>query len=442
MRKKVAVIGAGIAGLAAAYELGKDGCEVVVYERNDHVGGRMRTDRSVEGYAVDTGAQFFYDAYENTFRLCWELGIAGLLEKFESPYGLYRNGKLHRLDPPMKNPLSFFTFKGLSASAKLKLLRLAPVILANYKRLSLNRPDKWEPLDREDCASYTLKHLNSELLEALIQPLISGICLGEPDKVSIVVMLSGLKYQLISKLYALKGGIDTMPLKLAERCNVHLGTNVKRIVLDEGKACGVEIEKDGAKRSEDYDAVVCAVPGTAVPALIPDAPGEIVSFFGHVEYSQSILVMSGLERKLMKEIYVVAVPRGNMMDTTALSEGANKSASLAPEGRGLAVSFLSGRASREKMQESDEKLVATAVREYKSIVPGAPSPVFNRVYRWNPGLVLFNTGYISKMNRFRVDEEKVGGLFFAGDYLMTASVEGSLTSGLRAAEMAGQYLKP
>lgn len=440
MKKKVAVIGAGIAGLAAAYDLGKRGFEVDVYERNDHVGGRMRTDRSVEGYAVDSGAQFFYDVYENTFRLCKELGIDDRLEKFESPYGMFRDGRLHRLDPPMKNPLSFFSFKGLSAGAKLKLFRLIPVLLANYNRLMLNRPDLWDAFDREDSASYTLRHLNRELLEYLIQPLISGLCLGEPEKISTVVMLSGLKYQVLSKLYALKGGIDTLPLKLAERCSVRLGKRVSRIALEGNAACGIEVDEDGGKKSLDYDAVVCAVPGDAVSKLIPEAPKEILSFLSSVEYSRSILVMSGLERKLMEEIYAVAVPRENGMDTTALSEGINKSASLAPAGKGLAVSFLSGKASRERLDDEDEKLVETAVGEYKTIVTGAPDPTFNRVYRWNPGLVLFNTGYISKMKKFKADEAKMPGLFFAGDYMMTASVEGSLTSGLHAAERAKKYL--
>ncbi|MEW5946735.1 MAG: NAD(P)/FAD-dependent oxidoreductase [bacterium] len=440
MKKRVAVVGAGIAGLGAAYSLGVRGFEAEVFEREERPGGRMLTDRSVEGFAVDAGAQFFYDVYENTFRLCRELGIAGRLEKFESPYGVFRDGKIHRLDPPAKNPLSLFAFGGLSPRAKAKLFRLIPVLAVNYRRLSLNHPERWERLDRADCAAYSLRHLSRELLEYLVQPLISGLCLGEPERVSAVVMLSGLKFQMLSRLYALRGGIDVLPRTLAERCRVHYGTPVTRIVLGGGAARGVAVGGDGGARTLEYDAVVCAVPGDAAPGLIPDAPPQILSFLKSVEYSTGIIAAFGLGEKLFKETYAVAVPRASGMSVTALSENTNKSPSSAPAGKGVALAFLSGRASGEMLDSHDDAVAAAALREIAAIIPGAPEPVFSRVYRWKPGLVLFNPGYVSEMNRFRREERNVRGLFFAGDYMMTASVEGSLTSGLQAAERAEKFL--
>ena len=447
-KKKIAVIGGGIAGLAAACTLVKNGFSVEVFEDKEYVGGRMRTDRSRNGYAIDTGAQFFYDVYKNTFTLCRELGISDQLQKFERPYGIYRGGKIHRLDPAAKNPLSIVTFSALSASSKFKLLKLLPVLVRNYRRLNFHRPDLWETFDNEDAAAYTLRRFNREFLECFVQPLISGLTLSEPENISVAVMLSGLKFQLLYKLYTLKNGIGTLPEKLAQRCDVHTYTKVNRILFDGNRAIGIELTEKvrgdsvpGSKKVLDYDAVVCAIPAGAAAAILPDAPTEITSFFKGVEYSRGVAAVFGLDNKLMNDMYAVAVPRENGFAITAFSENTNKAASLAPPGAGLVVVFPSGTAGNTMLNEADEEIVKKISEEIKTIVPSFPeAPVFTKVYRWDPALLLFTKGYLSRVKKFRIDIKKLQGIFFAGDYLATASVEGSLTSGLEAAEMVKKYV--
>src|SRR3989344_1745116 len=72
--KRIAVIGAGIAGLTCAYELQKAGFEVTIFERDDRVGGRMAT-RVKDGLAFDIGANFFVEHYTHTNALAKELGV-------------------------------------------------------------------------------------------------------------------------------------------------------------------------------------------------------------------------------------------------------------------------------------------------------------------------------------------------------------------------------
>ena len=73
--QSVLVVGAGIAGLTAAYQLSWSDIDITVLEAFKHVGGRMVTDSS-NGYVIDCGAQFFSSAYPIITRLIAEMGLA------------------------------------------------------------------------------------------------------------------------------------------------------------------------------------------------------------------------------------------------------------------------------------------------------------------------------------------------------------------------------
>ena len=72
--KKVVVVGAGMAGLSAAYRLRQAGVDVTVLESSDHVGGRLGTD-SRDGYKIERGAQLITSTYRNAIGLVKELGL-------------------------------------------------------------------------------------------------------------------------------------------------------------------------------------------------------------------------------------------------------------------------------------------------------------------------------------------------------------------------------
>lgn len=87
---RAVVVGGGAAGLAAAWTLKKRGIEPILLEANDWTGGRLAGDR-VDGFLVDTGADFFCSSYDVTFRICEELGVPLVRSKMK--LGWYRNGR-------------------------------------------------------------------------------------------------------------------------------------------------------------------------------------------------------------------------------------------------------------------------------------------------------------------------------------------------------------
>ena len=95
-KQKIAVIGAGIAGLVAAYELQKAGYEVVVYEKNAHVGGRMAT-RTNDGLEFNPGATFLSLHYHTLLGYSKELGIEWLSMDERRTHRVVRDGTSYPL---------------------------------------------------------------------------------------------------------------------------------------------------------------------------------------------------------------------------------------------------------------------------------------------------------------------------------------------------------
>src|SRR5208282_1741433 len=94
--KKVIVVGAGMAGLAAAFRLRQAGVEVTVLESSDRVGGRIATD-SRDGYVIERGAQLITSTYRNVLGLVKELGLESEL-KLTSPWlAIVKDGRPCRL---------------------------------------------------------------------------------------------------------------------------------------------------------------------------------------------------------------------------------------------------------------------------------------------------------------------------------------------------------
>ena len=114
-RQSVLVIGAGIAGLTAAYQLQKAGYDVQVLEANEEPGGRMRT-VDWEGFKVDVGAKFVTSSDKNLLGLVEELGLADQLVggPRQSNHGCWRHAALQGAERIQSVSWCFRCFKGRS----------------------------------------------------------------------------------------------------------------------------------------------------------------------------------------------------------------------------------------------------------------------------------------------------------------------------------------
>ncbi|MDH3679696.1 MAG: FAD-dependent oxidoreductase [Acidimicrobiia bacterium] len=167
----VAVIGAGLAGLAAAIELQTAGHAIQVFEATDRAGGRVQTDE-VDGHLLDRGFQVLLDAYPEVWNL---LDVAPLDLQYFAPGALTRfDGAFHRVTDPLQDPsglLATLRSPVGSLGDKLRILSFRRAVRKGTLDDLWNRPER-TALERLRDAGF-----GDDIIEHLLRPLFTGITL-------------------------------------------------------------------------------------------------------------------------------------------------------------------------------------------------------------------------------------------------------------------------
>lgn len=234
--KQIAVVGAGIAGLTAAYELQKKGHDITVFEASNRVGGRMSSDH-IDGFTIDRGAQFLSSNYSTLIPLIKEVGLGEDLV-YASPYAsIKRKNKVCQFTP--NNPLSLITSKYLSPLESIKLLFNSLKWSRKILPLSLSDYSQWSSFDDENCADFIKKEFGDYVLEYVIEPMLQGYYYQSPEETSKALGLMLLSFGLKKgPVLSLKDGMGSLPQKLAQFFKVQLNspvTNVSRTSDDKVK---------------------------------------------------------------------------------------------------------------------------------------------------------------------------------------------------------------
>ncbi|MEA2069039.1 MAG: protoporphyrinogen oxidase, partial [Verrucomicrobiota bacterium] len=169
--QKVAIIGAGITGLTAGFELKQRGVDCTVYEASDRVGGCIETVRE-DGFLVECGPNSILDTHPNLGKLIARLGIEG--NKLPAKPAA-NNRFIVRDGRPIALPVSppaFIKSKAFSAKAKLRLLR-EPFISSKSN-------------EQESLADFVVRRLGREFLDYAINPFVSGVYAGDPEKLATI----------------------------------------------------------------------------------------------------------------------------------------------------------------------------------------------------------------------------------------------------------------
>jgi oxygen-dependent protoporphyrinogen oxidase len=166
----VAVVGAGVAGLTAAYRLKQRGIRVVVYESGDRAGGVVRTERR-DGYLADLGPNSLAAPAPPVASLIDDLGLRGSLLP-ASPDARHRYVvRRGRLLPVPTSPPELLTTRLLSNGAKLAVFG-EPLV------------DAGDSPVEESIAGFVRRRFNQEILDYVANPFVAGIYAGDPEQLS------------------------------------------------------------------------------------------------------------------------------------------------------------------------------------------------------------------------------------------------------------------
>jgi len=434
MSADVAIIGAGIAGLAAAYHLKNAGLNPVVFEKESFVGGRMSSE-VVDGFVIEKAAYTFPEFHRNLTAFLGGLGMPNALAETDGTSSTFANGREYQIK--IGSPKDFLTYKLLSLRNKKDMVKLFLYAQSLSGKLNLLEPrEKTKDLERETAAEFLRANYGEEILELIAYPIMCEIFLGTPEGNSKLAFLATIKNLTWFKIFSFVHGMGTVPEALATRLDVRLAAPVLEVRRTDGPKT-YEISVGGNKpETRSFDAVIFAVPSPIIPRLCPDLPDEVKTGLSRIEYAPSIVAAFGMDRVREGTTMIGNLVRKDHKTVGTVVFDKHKGAAHVPEGKELVTAILCEEASRRLLHAPDSSVEHAILAELDALFPGlSEQALFSRVYRWEYGAVQLPPGAVSRSYALRQDlDARFDDIFFAGDGLNKSSLEVSFNSGVNVAE--------
>jgi len=430
---KVAVIGGGVSGLTAAYDLARQGVDCTLIESQDRLGGVIRTDR-VDGCLVEAGPDSFLTQKPWATELIRELGLGDeLIGSNDSRRKTFilRDGRLH----PMPDGLQFMAPTKIRPILQTKLLSMGAK--ARMGTEWFRRPTD-ENGDRS-VADFVVDHYGAEVNEYLVQPLLAGVYGGSPESLSINSVLprfaeierktGSLSRGLLQArkrapktggappplFTTLRGGLQQLTNKLKEEI-----TGAAKIEHAEAQAVrrvggGFEIEVgEDAIRA---DCVVVATPAYRAAGLVAGLDEELSARLNEVGYSSSItaaMIYRRPEFSRPLDGFGFLVPRAEGRPIAACTWVNTKFDGRAPEEQPLLRAFLASDQADRHIGDSDEALGKLVHGQLSELMGFDASAEHVRIQRWPRAMAQYRVGHARLVDEIEARTAKLPGLALAG----------------------------
>ena len=448
---KVLVVGAGMAGLGAAYTLRKHELDVTVFEASPHPGGRIFGEE-VDGFHIDIGSNIFLETYGTVRQLAEELGVS--LKRTPVPIngGVCHNGKFHgfyagdELRNLLKTAKTVLSFELLSPKEVWQALRCLRMLKARSHDLSFDDHSRMLDLDTgTSAAEFFESNFGPEFLERLVGPNLSCYTFGHPEQIGVAYAMAILwHFSLNGAAWPIRPGgkgRGAFMDALVQACDesIRTATPVQRIVLEDGVARGVITEAGFV----EADAVICATTATTALKIAPDLPSGISDALRRVTYSKCCRVFFGVDSSpFPADWYAVNFPRQTGAPMIGMSNSAVLAPESVPQGKALIDALVIDKQAEELFALNDEQVGERVLAEIRKYVPAMSNePLFIRVYRWDEAVCLAPGGMMTALAQMRRQSlDHVKGLFLAGEYMGVPSTNGALRSGIDAADDCAAFV--
>lgn len=414
---RVAVVGAGIAGLTATWELGRRGHDVVVLDGADRIGGKLLTG-DVGGVQLDLGAESVLARRPEAVGL---IEAVGLSDRVENPVttsaGVWTRGAVRPLPPTV-----------LGVPSDLAALETSGIVDGVEVRAV--------PVPDEDVSvgEFVTARAGREVLERLVEPLLGGVYAGHADSISLraaAPQLLALGDDPVSAAVAARaeasrtpvapvfagivGGVGTLPQVLAagSGAEVRTGSTV-RIVERAGDGWRLLAGPVGAVEEVLVDAVVVATPAPATARLLAELAPDAAFALAGVDYASVALVTVVLDERLELAGSGFLVPPVDGRFIKAATFSSNKWDWVGASGRTVLRASVGRARESVALQAGDTELVERVLLDLAEAVGPLPAPLDTHVQRWGGALPQYEVGHLDRVATVRSSVAAVRGLEVCG----------------------------
>lgn len=450
--RRLVVVGGGIAGLCAAWAASRlagkvaGGLEVVVLERSDDVGGKVRS-LATDGWLVEAGPGGFLDGGPELTRIIEACGLADTRLPARAASArrfIYRAGKAREIVP---NPVGFARSGLLSPMGMLRLLG-EPLVPA--------RRDGGD----ESVWAFTARRLGAEVADRLILPMALGIFAGDARRLSLPAAFPRMAAlerdygSLIRALVARRGktstgrltsfrdGLQSLPRALSRGAGitVRCGAEVRALVRD-GGAWRVAVVGD--REPIPANAVVLAGEPFAMATLLRPLAPDAAEDLDAIPCPPAAVVALGYGEEAWEKVprgFGVLIARGEGFRALGNLWETHLFPGRSPDGHVLIRGMYGGSVDPEAGALPEEALLTLARAEVARLYGLTTAPRFERVIRWPRAIPQYELGHLERVGRIERAVAALPHLHIVGNGLHGIAFADAAASGERGGANAARGL--
>lgn len=450
---RIAVIGGGVSGLAAAYTLEKHRTkgaklDYVLFEADPRFGGVVKTEQ-LGDFLVEAGPDSFLTEKPWAAELCRELGLGDQLiqsNDSERRTHILLKGRL----VPLPDGMMFMVPTDLAATYFSRLFSWQAKLRILREWFYRPAPDASETT----VAEFVERHFGREMVERVADPLLTGIYGGSAEELSVTAVLprfaeieakqGSLARAMVASrrlqssspraiFTSLKGGMqvmtDALVAKLPEPSR-RLNAHIEAMKPESGKWLVIR-----GGRTEEFDGVILAVPAYVSGNFLRAEFPQLGSDLDEIRYSSSVTVALGYDERVLPSLpsgFGFLAPRTEGKRTLACTFVHQKFANRASAKRALIRCFLGGSRDEEILSMSDQQMERIVYRELSDILGITAKPLFVRIYRWRKAMAQYGLGHKARVERIRQLTSNIRGLALAGNAYGGIGIPDCVRSGSEA----------
>ncbi len=437
---RIAVVGGGVSGLAAAHRIGHTlpDAEVMVLEASERLGGSLHT-AEVGGVVVDVGAEAMLNRRPEAVGLALAVGLGGdVVHPATTAANLWNRGRLVPLPRTMMGvPVDLRALDGVISARGLARAAMDNVLPATE-------------LGGRDVSIGELveERLGKEIVDRLVEPLLGGVYAGHAREISaraavpqMVALLE--RERSLSRAAAaamgtggqtagapvfagLRGGVGRLPGAIASASGaaVRTGATVRDLAGRPGGGWNLVVGSTRDPEVVRADAVVLATPARASARLLSDVAPSAALTLARIEYASMAIVTLAFPARAFPEVvgsgFLVPPVEGRAIKASTFSfakwDWVREAGRHGGAGEELLVLRCSlGRHREERtLQVSDEELVETALHDLADAIGLTAPPIDSHVQRWGGALPQYAVGHLERVASVRRELETMSGLAVCG----------------------------